>query len=321
MKKELLVVLCFFLALSMIACKNRTVVSGNQEDNYSSTQGSMEDTTQSFDKYNISEELQEIYYSKFQYDFSVEEYIDFVTIAEGYGAKPSYPVGEYFFIAVKEEGTYNSIEYICYMFHPSGRVLYEGEMPLIPPEDCIEIGEYIFVPSMNGAEYEVYNAEGDHLGTCPKMDRFCKEIRNLGNGYFILAFDEYYIRDNGIIYIWKLNECCNPILQRPIGADNRPAVYGEVSEGLFAVMDNWDFPDTIDGETIMSYDSAGYFDLTGHVVLNLSYDKTNYHIYEMGAFKSGQAEIKFVGADKKYYTAVIDINGNFLQGPTVQEGK
>ena len=53
---------------------------------------------------------------------------------------------------------------------------------------------------------------------------------------------------------------------------------------------------------------AFYFNALGEKVINLSEEVTDFKVTELGMFSNGTAEIKFIGADCKEYSATINMS-------------
>ena len=90
---------------------------------------------------------------------------------------------------------------------------------------------------------------------------------------------------------------------------------GNASEGLIAILDKHATL-RLPNSDYRCGSCAFYCDIKGDLVIDLSTAAVNYEVYRMTDFSNGMADIKFIGADNKVYSATIDKNGDFVSGPT-----
>ena len=285
---------------------------------------SFEDETENeydvFEEYNLSQEQAEIYQSKgFVRYMSIDEYASLCDTTLSCSIELKEAINQNLFFAIRDLSTYNTIDKNMVLVNSSGEILreyenmedYEEELLLFP--EHYQIADFIFVSTKQNDNRDVFDLEGNYMGTFEVESGFESSAYSVGNGYylFMVTHQGYYH-----IYILQPNGATYP-LKFP---GNKPA-YGtsaynmfanavfhtSVNEGLFPVCYEYD-------EEIYAF----YFDVMGERAIDLSENVSGFKVSELGDYVDGQAVIRFVGADGKSYVAAIDSFGSFIEEPTVE---
>lgn len=304
-KKIFFFLLCAFCAV-FTGCASSTT-TGEPVIEQSVSQDSLEktDTTEVFNGYDIPEDLAERYFDRFQPFFSVEEYVELCNIATAISATPEWPLNKHLFSVYQKNTTYDTNEDRFLLLDTSGNIVKDyGEENWAAVGKPDYVGEYSFIPNTNDLDgHDIYNSKGEFVGTFDD-DGQINEMAALGDEYYI-----FYTSGNGTYYMNVLHpngECYFIHVPRdlwPIAGEE--IQIGTLCDGLFSM--RYD---------LMTSGACGfYFDAYGEKIIDLSFETRNFNIYELGDFKDGQAEIKFIGADDKNYTGIIDKNGNFVTEP------
>lgn len=261
--------------------------------------------------------------------FSPEEYVKICSVATDLSAEPCYAISEFAFSVHQNIATYNTSEDNYLVIDPDGNVLIDyddNDWVVDGISNYIRFGNLIFIKTNgNPAKYDIVNQHGKVTNSIKFDDNLCPEyIKDLGNDYYLFAIVRNASRSSYDLYILHPTGECYQI-NDPMGYWNADidmdistegttysidAAIGELNEDLFSVC--------YSGHMVNSTKKtcAYYCDKYGNLAINLSSDEMNFHIKELGDFSDGKAEITFVGADKKNYTATINTSGEFIDGPT-----
>ncbi len=288
-------------------------------------------TESSLANYEIGEYLEQLYTTEsrgFGNFFSPEEYVKLCTVISGMSAEPCYAVSKYAVFIHQTTATYNSKEEKYLLIDTDGNTIIDygdNAWTVDMPNNFMRFGDLTFVKTNgNPAKYDILDQYGQIKNAVEYSKNLCpRYIGDLGDGYFLFAIVENIGRSNYNLFVLHPSGDCYEVIA-PTGywnADltvdnsaeeityNLDATVGQLKEGLFSICYSRYMTDS-------KKTCAFYCDTNGNLQINLSSDEVGFHITKLGAFSEGKAEIKFVGADGKNYTAVINKNGDLVGNPT-----
>ena len=268
--------------------------------------------------------LGEYYYHNYFFVdyFDPEEYIAIYKMAREISATPSVAINESLFVVHQHFATYNTTEDKYMLMDIHGNIVrYYGDNSCPTHSNrLMKAGKYTFVPISNDpTTFEIIDEKGNLISRYVPTgysDYYIEYVCAIGSDYHIFA-----VYKNGGFVLHLLSptgETCaigwpsskKPYtmfeFQKQMGSKN--VVIGDMSEDMFYI---W-YKRT-------SYTNAFYFNTSGKVVIDLSDDKTNFHVYKMGNFVKGTAEIYLRGVDGCFYTAIIDATGKIVGEPAKDE--
>lgn len=266
-------------------------------------------------EYGISDELIDAYWEKFAKYYSIEEYAALCDICNQISAIPEVAVNANLFLAVRDLSTYNKVDKNAILLNKSGEIVREYEdieeseyLTYIP--STYSIGNYSIVSSDVSLMQDVFNNEGDFVGTYYITEGIVEIIFDIGDEYYVFVPKNsrthclQLICPTGEVFYVDTDYYNDPSYEDLL---NGNVAVGNMSEGMFSIHYEY-INDTY----------AYYFNVDGEVAIDLSEDIVNFEVLELGEFIDGQATIRFKGADYKTYTGVIDTHGEFITSPEAE---
>lgn len=270
----------------------------------------------------ISDEWIKIYKNKFSQYYTAEQYVALCEITTRLAAEPKEAVNSSLFFVTQNLSTYDKINKKAFLVNTDGEILREyvdtDEFSSVSIPYSFNVGKYSFVSTAvdnYSMQKDVFSFNGEFIGTYTIKATLSyagtlSYTYDLGDDYWIFApiskghYSLYLLNPNGEVFEIDAKEWNN----LPYNAYKDKWIIGELSDGVFSV-----FVDCYGKKY------AYYFDSFGECVLDLSEDVFAYEVCQVSNFSNGQAEIEFVGVDKKNYRVQIDKSGNFISGPTLSE--
>ena len=276
-------------------------------------------TTNGFEGLDIDEILINTYNSEFINYLSANEYVRLCSKLSKLNAIPTQPINEHLSIAFQDNSTYNTVSETYLLVSNSGELIHKFKENYRAPE-FMQIDNFLFIDDFseehNWSTKAIYSLDGVYLSYIKVYDQgYFTDFLNLGSGYHIIAlgdsFEKYGSTENTSLSgkstdFWLLNpegKCYE--MSIPYGYSSiHSSDFGKLSDGLFSYTYRYD------SETY-----AFYYNKQGKIVIDLSEDKVNFSVTELGEFNKGIATIKIVGADGKNYKGSIDKTGAFVNEP------
>ncbi len=301
MRKFILLILVL-LILSFCSCENVDFNKNNPDD--------VEDLFKNFE---ISENDEYAYERSFNKAFTPEQYVNLIsnlkTLMKEQSIEPLYMISKDLLFVKRTINTYDKFEEAIAIVNTNGEIVLDwntdyGDYDIQIRAKC---GDYFFAIK-KGYGYglfdcDVINKEGKIITTLQ-----CSEKRyDIGNGYifFSLGADCGHIMDSsGKVVDLQYKSVIPSYCQKSNGALDNDEEIGKISEGLF-------FGFSKGNVNTVAY----YYNTNGEVVIDLSTQAVNFEVTKLSDFANGKANIEFIGANGKNYTAVIDKTGEFIGEP------
>lgn len=296
----------------------------NQQEQETATDA--ETATQVLSESGLAEYEIETYLDSFREFFSPEEYLNIYEIAKSKSANPKLCVTNFLFVAELDLSTYNTRDTKGVLMDTTGNIVRECNLFFDVP---VALGDFVFLKtSDNPATFDILNSSGETISTfVSELHESYSTLRpllELNDGYALFTLhktNDEFIR--ALFIIQPSGDCYKvhwPDLYKEPSLPESDVeggylFVGNASEGLIAILDKHATL-RLPNSDYRCGSCAFYCDIKGDLAIDLSTAAVNYEVYRMTDFSNGMADIKFIGADNKVYSATIDKNGDFVSGPT-----